>query len=75
MPGNVVSGELSPGSAGYIALDRGTDVGRGFVREGVHFIFLHLDDAHDVVPLNGDFVWSAVLDDDFAVLVTADADQ
>ncbi len=58
-----------------IALDRGADVGRGFICEGVHFIFLHLDDTHDIVSLNGDFVGSAVLNDDFAVLVSVDADQ
>ncbi len=75
MPGNVISGKLRPRSAWYVAFDRGTDVSRGFICEGVHFFFLHLDDDHDVVPLNGDFVWCAGLDDDFAVLVAVDDDQ
>ncbi len=75
MPGNVVSGELHTGSAWDVALDHGADVGRGLVREWVQFVFLHLNDAHDVVSLNGDLVWIAVFNDDFAVLVTVDADE
>ncbi len=74
-PGNVVSGELHPGSACYVALDHGADVGCGFVCEWLQFVFLHLNDAHDVVSLNGDLVWIAVFNDDFAVLVTVDADE
>ncbi len=74
-PGNVVPGELHLGSAGNIAFDRGANVGRGFVHEGVHLVLLDLDGGHDVVPLDGDFIGSTVFDDDFAVLITVNADQ
>ncbi len=74
-PGNVVSSELNPGSAGNIAFDCGADVGRGVIHEGLHFILLHLDDAHDVVPLNGDVIGSTVFNDNFAILVAVNADQ
>jgi hypothetical protein len=74
LPGNVVPGELHPGSAGDIALDGGADVGHGLVREGVHFVLLHFDDAHDIIPFDDDFVGSTVFNDNFAVLIFVDAD-
>ncbi len=67
--------ELISGSAGNVALDGGADIGRGLIREWIHFIFLDLDDAHDVIALDSDFVGSTILDDDFAVLVAVNADQ
>ncbi len=53
-PGNVVSGKLNPGSAWNIAFDDGADFGCGVVCEGIHFVLLHLNDAHEVIPLNGE---------------------
>jgi hypothetical protein len=73
--GDVVLSKFIPGSAGNIAFDRGADISCSLIREGVHLIHLDLDDAHDVVPFDGDFVGGTVLDDDLAVLVTVDADQ
>ena len=69
-----VSGELSPGSVRDIAFDGCADVGRGLVREWIHFIFFDFHDAHDVVPLDGDLVRGTVFDDDLAVLVVVDTD-
>ncbi len=74
-PGNVVSSELNPGGAWNITFDCGADVGRGDVRERVHFILLHLNDAHDIIPLDGDIVESTVFDDHLAILVAVNADQ
>ncbi len=68
-------GKVDLGSAGNVAFDRGTDVGRCLVCEGVHLVFLDFDDPHDVVPFDGDLIWSTVLDHNFAVLVLVDADQ
>ncbi len=73
--GDVVLSKFIPGSAGNIAFDRGADIGHSLVHEGVHLIYLDLDDAHDVIPFYGDFIGGTVLDDDLAVLVTVDADQ
>ncbi len=72
---NVILSEVSPGSAGNVAFDRGADVGRGLVREGVHLVFLDLNDAHDVIPFDGDPVRSTILDYDSEVLIIVDADQ
>ncbi len=74
MSGNSVCGESSPGSVQDIALDSGTDVSPGLVSEWIHFVFFYFHNAHDVIPLDGDLVWSTVLDDDFAVLVIVNAD-
>ncbi len=61
MPGNFFSGQLDPGSAGNIALDNGADSGCGLVRERIYLVFLHFDNAHNVVPLDGDVIGSTVL--------------
>ncbi len=74
-PGNVVSGQLNPGSAWNVAFDNGADIGRGIVREGIHFVLLHLNDAHDVVLLDGDIIGSAVFNNDLAILVVVNGDQ
>jgi hypothetical protein len=73
--GNVVSSKFIPGSAGNVAFDGSADISRSLVREWIHLILLDLNDAHDVIPLDGDFVWATVLDDDLAILVAVDADQ
>jgi hypothetical protein len=65
---------LNPGSAWNIAFDGGADVGCSVVHEGVHFVLLHLNDAHDVIPLDGDVIGSAVCNDDLAILVAVTAD-
>ncbi len=49
MPGNVVSGKLNPGSAWDIAFYGGAHVSCSVV---------HFNDAHDVIPLNGDVIGS-----------------
>ncbi len=74
-PGNVVSGKLNPGSAWDIAFYGGADVGCGVIHEGVHFVLLHFNDAHDVIPLDGDVIGRAVFNDDLAILVAVNADQ
>jgi hypothetical protein len=73
--GDVVSSKFIPWSAWNIVFDRGADIRCSLVCEGVYLILLDFDDAHDVVPFDGDLVWGRVLDDDLAVLVTVDADQ
>ncbi len=73
--GDVISSKFIPGSAWNIAFDRGADIGRSLVHEGVHIALLDLDDAHDVIPFDGVFVCGKVDNDDLAVLVTVDADQ
>ncbi len=75
MSGNVFSGELDLGSAGDIAFDDGADSGCGLIGKRINFVFLILDDAHNVVPLNSDVIGSAVFDDDFAVLVVVNGDE
>jgi hypothetical protein len=67
--GNVISSKFILGSAGNIAFDGGADIGRGLICEWIHLVLLDLDDAHDVIPLDGDFVWGTVLDEDLAILV------
>ncbi len=73
--GDVVSSEFHPGSAGDIAFNRSADVSHSLIHEGVYLVLLDLNDADEVIPFDGDFVGSAVLDDDLAILVTVDADQ
>ncbi len=73
--GNVVSSKFIPGSAWNIAFDGGADIGRGLIHEWIHLVLLDLDDALDVIPLDGDFVWGTLLDDDHAILVAVNADQ
>jgi hypothetical protein len=75
MPGNVFSGQLDPGSAGNIPFDNGADSGWGLVHEGVYFVLLHFDTANNVVPLNGDFIGSAVFNNDLAVVVAVNGDE
>jgi len=69
--GDVVLSKFIPGNA----FDSGADISCSLVHEGVHIALLDLDDAHDVVPFDGDFVCGKVVNDDLAVLVTVDADQ
>jgi hypothetical protein len=71
---NVISGKFSPGSIRDVALDAGADVGRGLVREWVHFIFSKFHETHYVIPLDSDLVRGTVLDDNLAVLVAVNAD-
>ncbi len=73
--GDVFSGQLSLGSAGDIAFDNGADTGCGLVCKRVDFVFFHSDDAHDVVPLNGDIVGSAVFNNDLAILIVVNGDE
>ncbi len=73
--GDVSPGQLSPGSVGDIALDDGADSGSSLIHERIEFVLLHFNDAHNVVPLNGDVIWSTVLDDDLAVLVAVNGDK
>jgi hypothetical protein len=72
--GYFVSSEFIPGSAGNIAFDGGTDISPRIIHEWIHLVFLDPDDAHDVIPLNSDFIWSTIFDDDFAILVAEYAD-
>ena len=73
--GNVFSGQLGPGSAGNIAFDNGADSFCSLVCKRVNLVFFHLNDAHDVVPLDGDVVGSAVFNNDLAVLIVVNGDE
>jgi hypothetical protein len=75
MPGNVVSGKLNPGSSWDIAFYGGAHVGCSVVREGAHLVLVYFNDAHDVIPLDGDIIGSAVFNDDLAILVAVNYDQ
>ncbi len=66
---------MSSWRVGNVALDNGADSGGSFVCERIELVFLHLNDSHDVIFLNGDLVRSAVFNDDFAVLVIVDSDK
>jgi hypothetical protein len=74
-PGDVVSSQPDPGSAWDIAFVNGADFGRGIVHEGIHFVLLHFNDAHDVIPLDGDVIGSTVFNNDLAILVVVNGDQ
>ncbi len=74
-PGNVFPGQLSSGSLWNVALDDGAYFCGGFICEGVHFILLDFDETHNVVSFNGNVLWSAVGNDDFAVLVVVNVDD
>ncbi len=74
-PGDVFSGQLSPGSAGNIAFDNGADSGGGLVCKRVDFVFLHLNDAHDVIPLDNDVIGSTVFNNDLTVLIAVNGDK
>ncbi len=73
--GNVLLGQPGSRSIGDVVLDNGANSRCGFVRKRIELVFLHFNDSHDVVPFDGDLVGSAVLDDDFAVLVAVDGDK
>ncbi len=72
---NVFLGQPGSRSIGDVVLDKGANSGGGVVRERIELVFLHFNDSHDVVPLDGDLVGSAVLNDNFAVLVAVDGDK
>ncbi len=73
--GNVFPGQSSSRSVGDIALNDGADSGGSLICERIEFVFLHFNDAHNVVSLNGHVVGSAVLDDDLAILVAVNGDE
>jgi len=56
-------------------LDNGADFGRGIVQQGIHFVLLPLNDAHDVIPLDGDVIGSTVFNNDLAIMVVVNGDQ
>ena len=62
-------------SIGDIVLDNGANSGGGFVRKRIELVFLHFNDSHDVVPLDGDVIGSAVLDDNLAVLIAVNGEE
>jgi len=73
--GDVSLGQSWSRSIGDIVLDNGANSGSGFIRKRIELVFLHFNDSHDVVPLDGDVIGSAVLDDDLAVLVAVNGDK
>ena len=73
--GNIFFGQSRLWGDWNVALDNGTDSGGRFICERIELVFLHFNDPHDVLSLNGDFVRSAVFNDDLAVLVVVDSDK
>ncbi len=67
-------GSWSAGVRG-VTFENGADSGCSLVRKRVNFVFLHLNDAHDVVPLDGDVVGSAVFNNDLAILIVVNGDE
>ncbi len=74
-PGNVFHDELTPGMLWNVPLDNRAYFCGGFICKGVHFVLFNLDETHEVVSFNGNFVWSAVFNDDFADLIVVDVDD
>ncbi len=73
--GDVFPGQFSPWSVGDIALDDGANSGSSLIRERIEFVLLHFNDAHNVVPFNGDVIGSTVLNDDLVVLVAVNGGE
>ncbi len=73
--GNVLLYQPGSRSIWDVVLDNGANSSGSFVRERIELVFLYFNDTHDVVPFDGDLIGSAVLNDNFAVLVAVDGDK